>query len=261
MLKLTECSPHEVGTDLQKCKRGFSASSRHNLLPHNFRNHSPPLITNVIMPYIVKNPHADDMMVGLCSTSTPNLPSKALLPLQIRDNTKPQEWFRLPLPPKTSIPDPEGAQYVEYHLHFGKEARGWRNLQNLARGRPLLPNLREVRVIINGGTIDRLTPARCRDFRMAAELIGIVDFRCERVEVVYLPHHRTGKRDRPDEPDDATFTRDELQDFVVRNVAKCASFGQGRVDLQVENEVWPGRRVVEGREEPMRTVYSRGYWL
>jgi hypothetical protein len=209
------------------------------------------------MSYIVENPQADAMMVGL-RTSTLDLPSKAL---QIHDNIQPHEWFRLPLPPPTSIPDPEGIQYVEYHLHFGKEARGWRNLQNLAPGRLLLPKLREVRVIIDGGAIDRLTPARCRDFRLAAELIGIVDFRCERVEVVYLPHHRTAEKDRAGESDDATFTRDKLQDFVVRNVVKCSSFGQGRVDLQVDSEVWPDRQVVEGREEPMRMIYARGHWV
>jgi len=209
------------------------------------------------MPHSDETPRVDDMMVGLC-IATPEQPSKAL---QKHDNSQPQpqEWFRLPLPPQTSIPYPNGVQYVEYHLHFGKEARGWRNLQNFAHGRLSLPDLRSVRVIIDGSILDRLTPARCRDFHLAAELIGTVEFHCERVEVVYLPHHRI--EGHSGEPDNATFTRDELQDFVVRNVVKCASFGQGRVDLEVENEVWPGRRVESKLVEPMRMVYARGYWI
>jgi len=174
---------------------------------------------------------------------------------------QPHEWFKLPLRPVTNtILNPTSIERVEYHLHFGKEARGWRNMHTFAHGRPSLPNLRELRVVIDGSALDKLNMAQCRDFRLAAELIGPINFRVERLEVVYLPHRRTEVAEHPGEPDSGTFARDEVQESVVRNIAKVLEFGQGRVTLEVENEMWPGRGVSERREEPMKMVYTRGRW-
>jgi hypothetical protein len=201
---------------------------------------------------------SDHTMVGPLTIKPASIPqSKAL---QTFDATPPKEWLKLPLPQGSETPNHDEIQYVEYHLHFGKEARGWRHLQNFAQGRPALPKLREVRVIMDGSAVDRLTLAQCKDFHFAAELIGLVNFRCERVEVVYVPHHRSAHKERPGEPDEATHTRDELQDFVVRGVGKTMPFGNGKVLVWTENEVWPGREVKEGMGETMRMVYTRGQW-
>ena len=120
--------------------------------------------------------------------------------------------------------------------------------------------MRSVYVIVDGSALDKLSVAQCTNFRLTADLIGPIDFRVERLEVVYLPHRRTSVAGRSGKPDEGTCARDEVQELVVRNVAKMLPFGYGRVVCEVENEAWPYRKVGYGKEEPMRLVYTRGRW-
>jgi hypothetical protein len=169
------------------------------------------------------------------------------------------EWY--PRPPhlvSTPIPSPSTIRNVSYNLHIGKQARGWRALRAFADGQPSIPNLRSVRVIIDGSVLDKLTSTQCRDFRLAAEMIGLIEFRVERVEVVYLAHRRTG--DEVGEPDERTFARDEVQECVVRGIGKAGKFGEGRVTCESQGDVWPGRKVVVEREGGMRLVHGVERW-
>jgi hypothetical protein len=164
----------------------------------------------------------------------------------------------------TTISDLGSVTHLTHELRLDIAAQSWSRLQTLASGTPALPNLRHMRIVIDGSTFKSTDPARYAQFIDAAEAIGPVKFRSSvKLEILYLPHVRTlHTRYVGRQPDDVTFARDEVQEFLCSQIYIVGGFAEGTMGRVVEGERYPGRRVGEDgmTEDVMRVVYERGKW-
>ena len=164
----------------------------------------------------------------------------------------------------TTTRDLRSITHLTHELRLDIAAKCWSRLRTLASGTPALPNLRHMRIVIDGSTFKSTEPARYADFLDAAEAIGPVQFRSSvKLEIVYLPHVRTmDTRYVGRQPDDVTFARDEVQKFLCSQAYIVGSFEEGSMDRVVEGEQYPGRKVGEDgvTEGVMRVVCEKGKW-
>jgi hypothetical protein len=176
------------------------------------------------------------------------------------------EWYTLPPDGNwdATIKDLGSVTHLTHELHLDIAAQSWSRLHTLASGTPTLPDLRHMRIVIDGRNFTSTDPSGYTQFIEAAEAIGPVKFRSYvKLEIVYLPHPRTvHDRDVGRQPDEVTFARDEVQEFLCTQIYIAGEFAEGSMGRVVDGERHPGRLVEEDgvTESIMRVVYERGKW-